>query len=288
MNKFELFEPETLAEAIELLRGDDPGIRPIGGGTALMLMMKAGMFIPERLVSLRRISGTSGVGLTEDKCFIRIGANTTFSQLEHSVDVRRTLPVLGQTMRSLANIRVRNVATIGGNLAHADPHLDLPPVWVALDARVIAVGPEGERSLAVDDLITGYYETGLSGDEVLTELRVPLKRKWRSNYVKVTTRAAHDWPAIGLAISLEFDGSVVRDCRLCLGSAVDRPSRLFAAEKLLRDCNVGDVDLQAVGEAAVGEVEIVTDEQGSSAYKQHLLAVHLSRAVRSLLEEVSA
>ena len=140
MPALELAEPDTLEEAFALL-ADDEGARPMGGGTALMLMMKAQLFRPAKLVSLRQISSLSGFSLSEDRTHIRIGAMTTFSALEQSPLIARHLPVVTQTMKTLANVRVRNVASVGGNLAHGDPHLDLPPVWTALGASVRITKP---------------------------------------------------------------------------------------------------------------------------------------------------
>ena len=141
MTPFELVEPTSLSEALRLLDPDDPTVRPIAGGTALMLMMKAGVFRPTRLVSLRKIGGNHARIATADG-ELAIGAMTTLSALERSAEVARHAPVIIRTMRRLSNVRVRNVATVGGELAHGDPHMDLPPVLIALGARVLVTGPE--------------------------------------------------------------------------------------------------------------------------------------------------
>ena len=134
MIPFELAEPASLAAAIMLLDPDDPTIRPIAGGTALMLMMKAGVFQPTKLVSLRKIEGEySSIRAEADG--LRIGAMTTLRTLERLDAVRKHAPVITRTLRTLSNVRVRNVATVGGALAHADPHMDLPPVLIARSAR---------------------------------------------------------------------------------------------------------------------------------------------------------
>jgi carbon-monoxide dehydrogenase medium subunit len=283
MTGFDLAEPRSLDEAFSLLDHDDPAIRPIGGGTALMLMMKAQLFKPVRLVSLRRLGAPfSGFALDDDAKAFSIGAMTTFSELEHSAEVKQHLPAIVQTMRALANVRVRNVATVGGNLAHADPHLDLPPLWMALGTEALILGPRGQRRVPVDDIFKGYYETTLATGELIAELRVPLQPAWRSTYVKVTTRAVHDWPALGLALSLEFDGLSVKDLRLVLSAALDKPTRLVAAEKVLRGATIDDDRLRRTGDAAVAEAGIGSDDRGSADYKSHLLRVHLARAIRSL------
>ena len=149
MIPFDLAEPTSLSEAIKLLNPDDPTIRPIAGGTAIMLMMKAGVYSPEKLISLRKIeSKYSSIGAGADG--LRIGAMTTLGTLERSDDVRKHAPVITRTLRTLSNVRVRNVATVGGALAHGDPHMDLPPVLMALGAVATVIGPKGERKIAIE------------------------------------------------------------------------------------------------------------------------------------------
>src|SRR6185312_11112639 len=130
MTPIDLAEPKTLKDAIKLLDPDDATVRPLAGGTALMLMMKAGVFRPAKLVSLRSIEAKyTGIAVSGDG--LRIGAMTTLNTLERSADVLKAAPVITRTMRTLSNVRVRNVATVGGALAHGDPHMDLPPVLMA-------------------------------------------------------------------------------------------------------------------------------------------------------------
>jgi len=284
MPALELAEPGTLEEAFALL-ADDEAVRPMGGGTALMLMMKAQLFRPAKLVSLRHISSLSGLTLSEGGTHIRIGAMTTFSQLEHSPLIAKHLPVVTQTMKTLANVRVRNVASVGGNLAHGDPHLDLPPVWSALGASVRIAGAAGERVIAVEDLFLGYYETALVQGELITDILVPVRPDWRFFYAKVTTRAEHDWPALGLCVGVRAEGDTIADVSLVLSAAVDRPTRLKGAEDVLRGAVLSDTALAAAAAAALGDVNIESDGRGSAAYKRHLLRVHLARAIRHVMQE---
>ena len=209
MSPFELLEPRSLREAIGLLDPDDATVRPISGGTAVMLMMKAGVLRPRRLVSLRAIDGgLAGVGVEADGG-LRIGAMTPLADLERAGPVRSGWPVIARTLRTLSNVRVRNVATIGGHLAHADPHQDLPPVLSALGARVTIAGPKGERTVPVETLSTGYYETVLARDELITAVDVPPLGKKRAAYLKCTTRSADDWPALGVAVAIETEGDAM-------------------------------------------------------------------------------
>jgi carbon-monoxide dehydrogenase medium subunit len=276
MAGFEFAEPRSLAEALDLLDQGDPAVRPIGGGTALMLMMKSQLFKPVKLVSLRHLDHPfKGASLGDDGRFFRIGASTTFAEIEHSAAIAEHFPVVVKAMKTLANVRVRNVATVGGNLAHADPHLDLPPIWTALAADVVIVGPAGERVIPVEDIFVGYYETVIADGELITEIRVPVRPSWRSTYAKVTTRAAHDWPALGIAVSARLDGDNVSDLRLVLSAAVDKPTRL-------RGATLDEPSLRRAGEAALAEVEMESDSRGSTEYKQQLLRVHLGRALSAI------
>jgi aerobic carbon-monoxide dehydrogenase medium subunit len=283
MSSFELAEPHSLDEAFGLLDDKDPAIRPIGGGTALMLMIKSQLFKPVRLVSLRHLNGPfTGMSLNEDGAYLHIGAMTTFAEIEHSPVVNRHFAVVAQSMKALANVRVRNVATVGGNLAHGDPHLDLPPIWMALDAEATILNPSGERRIPVAQIFRGYYETTIADGELLAEICVPLRPGWRSIYIKETTRSAHDWPALGLAVSAELDNRRVKDLRIVLSAAVDRPTRLSAAEAVLRGASLNEAVLRCAADSAVGEVEMVSDSRGSAVYKQQLLRVHLARAIRAV------
>ena len=278
MIPFELVEPATLKEAIAAIDPDDPTVRPIAGGTALMLMMKAGVFTPRKLVSLRKLDGLSGIKLAGE---LIIGALTPLSDVEHSADVAKHAPVIPQIMKRLSNVRVRNVATVGGALAHGDPHMDLPPVAIALGARVHIAGIDGERQLAVEDLLTGYYETALKANELIASLYIPAQGKTRTAYFKVTAGSADDWPALGIAVALEADGAAIKLARVVVSAATPKATRLKSVEKLLSGARTDDKTLKAAGDAAVEEAEIIGDVRGSAAYKRELLRVYIGRAVRA-------
>src|SRR3954462_1060713 len=283
MIPFDLAEPTSLAAAIKLLNPDDPTIRPIAGGTALMLMMKAGVFNPETLVSLRKIeSKYSSISAGADG--LRIGAMTTLSALEHSADVKKHAPVITRTLRTLSNVRGRNVATVGGALAHGDPHMDLPPVLMALGATLTVIGPKGERKLAVEDLFTGYYETVLEKNELIAEVHVPSQGAKKAAYMKVTTGSADDWPALGVAAVLESDGKTIKNARIVASAATDKATRLKATEALLNGKTVTDTLLKEAGEAAVAESEFIADVRGSVPYKRELMKVYVRRAISAALE----
>jgi carbon-monoxide dehydrogenase medium subunit len=207
----------------------------------------------------------------------------TLASLERSAEVARAAPVIAQTLRTLSNVRVRNVATLGGHLAHADPHMDLPPVLIALGASLIVTGPSGARTLNVADLFSGYLETTLEAGELIAAVDIPTQGDRRAAYLKCTTRSADDWPALGLAVSLETDGDAIEDARVVVGAATETPRRLAGAEAALAGAAVDAAALRRAGDAAADEAEIEADAQGSAAYKRELLRVHVGRAVRKAL-----
>ena len=250
MAPFEFLQPSTLREAVSLLDAEDA--RPMSGGTALMLMMKAGVLRPARLVSLRRL----GLGRVEAAASggLRIGAMVSLRELEKSDLVRRGWPAITRALRTLSNVRVRNVARIGGHLAHGDPHTDLPPLLSALGAQAHVTGPQGERSIPVESLYSGYLETTLKRGELITHVDVPAMGKKQAAYLKCTTRSMDDWPAVGVAVCLG------EETRFFVSAATDRPVRLASAD-------------------AVEGLQIEGDLHGSADYKRQLIRVYLKRAI---------
>jgi carbon-monoxide dehydrogenase medium subunit len=283
MTPFDVALPASLQEAITLLDPDDPTVRPMAGGTALMLMMKAGVFRPRLLVSLAKAAPEMSrmqVGQNGD---LIIGAMTTLGTLERAREIAAHAPVITRAMPRLSNVRVRNVATVGGALAHADPHMDLPPVLIALGASIGIAGASGQRTLPVEDLFTGYFETVLQKNELIAELRVPAQGNKRAAYLKVTTGSADDWPALGVAVVLDAEGSAVKSARIVVSAATEKATRLNATENLLAGAHVDDKLLARLGDAAVEEVETVGDVRGSAPYKRELLRVYVGRAVKAAL-----
>jgi len=283
MTPFELLEPRTLREAAGLLASAEPSVRPIAGGTAVMLMMKMGVLRPSRLVSLRAVEKRySAIEAGADGGLV-IGALATLASLERSPVVKSRAPVIIRALRTLANVRVRNVATVGGHLAHADPHMDLPPLLIALGASVSVEGPAGGRTLPLEELYSGYLETSLRQGELIGRLTVPTLGARRAAYLKCTTRSADDWPALGVGVALDTNGSTIRDARIVIGAATDTPVRLANAEKSLRGARVDDASLRRAGDAAAAEAAVISDQHGTAAYKRELVRVYVARAVRAAL-----
>jgi carbon-monoxide dehydrogenase medium subunit len=276
---FDWEEPDSLDAAISMLASADDTVRPMAGGTALMLMMKAGVFSPSRLVSLAKIEPRySEISIGADGA-LTSGAMASLSQLEQSPEVMQHFPVMRRALRTLSNVRVRNVARVGGALAHGDPHMDLPPLLAALGAVVSVRGPNGPRELAVEELYLGYYETVLKRGELIESVRVPPLNGAKAAYTKVTSRSADDWPAINIGVRLEMDGDRIRTARIVVSAATDKVTRLNDTEQMLTGEAPAAQLLTEAGDRAVREISFLSDAHGSAAYKKELLRVYLRRAV---------
>ncbi|MGE3840332.1 MAG: xanthine dehydrogenase family protein subunit M [Vicinamibacterales bacterium] len=284
MNPFELIAPLTLDETLNCLDPDDPGVRVMAGGTALMLLMKARLFQPTRVVSLHRLRGAlRGVQVSPQEG-LRIGALTTLTELEQSASLRQAAPVLSYALATLSNVRIRNVATLGGHLVHGDPHMDLPPILMTLGARVRLVSARGERWLACEALATGYYETAVARDELLTDVVIPPQpADVGAAYAKFTSLSADDWPAVGVAVWVRHRSGRIADARIAVSAATDRPLLLHRAAALLHDCEISRRAIETAAEAAAEDVEPLSDIRGSSAYKREMIRVHLRRALHRAL-----
>lgn len=287
MIPFDMVEPTSLGEAMALLDPEDPTIRPVAGGTALMLMMKAGVFAPSKLVCLHKIEPDFSRISVTSAGELRIGAMATLSQLEHDVNVAKLFPILKNGLGRLSNPRVRNVARVGGALAHGDPHMDLPPMLTALGARITIRSPRGEREIPLEELYAGYYETVLQKDELITAATVPALGWRKAAYMKVTSRTAEDWPSLGVAVTFELKDGAIRDPIVVASAATEKVTRMTAAEKLLQGAAAEDAVLNRAGDAAAEEASILSDAHGSAAYKRELLRVYLRRAVRRALGQDS-
>ena len=287
MKHFELLEPATLDEAVSLLDPEDAGVRAIAGGTALMLMMKARLFQPVRLVSLRRLNGAlrgvrhvGGGGLT-------IGAMTTLSELERSPQVAAALPVMSRALQTLSNVRIRNVATLGGHLAHGDPHMDLPPILLTLGARVRVVSRRGERWIDIGDLFLGYYQLAVARDELLTEIEVPAQPSGvHTCYAKFAALSADDWPSVGVAVWYRTEAGRIVEARVAVSAATERPLRVPAAEAVLAGAAATPETFSAAADAAAQAIDPLADIRGTAAYKREMVRVHTRRALAEALAPV--
>ena len=279
---FELLEPASIGEALAALDPEDNAVRAIAGGTALSLLLQSRIFQPVRLVSLRRLDGELRGIHVDDAGGLRIGAMTTLTELERSPLISIGAPVIARALHALSNVRVRNVATIGGHLVHADPHMDLPPILITLGARVRVVGRGGERWIDVADLVVGYYETSLAPDELVIELHVPAQPAGaRTAYAKFTALSADDWPSVGIAAWFRRENDAIVEARIAIGGATERAARSSAAEAAVIGTRGELAHFTAAAEAAAATVQPLGDMRGSAPYKREMVRVHVRRALEA-------
>ena len=279
LRPFELHRPGTAEEACAVLaqRGDDAV--PYAGGTELLLLMKLGLLRPRHLVDVKRLPGFDAIA---DGGRLTLGAAVTHRMVERSALVRERCALLAAVARHVANIRVRNVGTVGGNLAFADPHSDLATLFLTLDATVELVSPRGRRELALADFIRGAWETARAADELLAAVRLtPWPRDTEAVYVKF---GIHERPTLGVALALVLDAgrAHVAEARLAVGCVDPRAVRVPSLEARLRGAAVADLEdaAAAAGELAAGAVDPDDDLHGSADYKREMVAVFVRRALR--------
>jgi carbon-monoxide dehydrogenase medium subunit len=280
MNAFEYRAPRTLDEAVAILQEFGEDARVIAGGTALVTMMRQHLVRPSCLVSLRDIPGLDRLQMTNGR--LRLGALVTHRDAEVSPVLRERLPVLAETFRRVATIRIRHMATIGGALAHADPNQDPPVTLLALGATVETRGAGGQRELPLEGFFRDYYETVLEPGELVTAVTVPvLPVASGAAYVKFLPRTADDYATVAVAVTVivDPDGTRCREARIALGSVGVTPLRARAAEAVVAGEAIDADVLRAAGEAVKREVDPLTDHRGSAAYKREMAAVMLGRAL---------
>jgi carbon-monoxide dehydrogenase medium subunit len=274
---FTLEEPVELDRALELLsqRGDEA--RVLAGGTALINLMKQRLVQPAYLISLRRIAGLEGISRNGE---LRIGALSTHRAIETSPLVDGHAPMLTEMFHHVASIRVRNIATLGGALAHADPNQDAPPALIAVDARVRARSTRGERELPIDEFFSGYYETVLEPDEVVTEVIVPAQPPSSgAAFFKFLPQTQDDYATVSAAVRLTIQDDRITGARVAVGSAGPTAIRLPEVESaLIGQAPRPDV-LRDSASLAVQAVDPTTDFRGSAAYKREMAAVFVRRAL---------
>jgi carbon-monoxide dehydrogenase medium subunit len=284
MKPFELQFPETIEQTVTLLTDSNSQIKPMSGGTALMLMMKAGIYEPETLVSLSQVNTLKGLTMNEHGELL-IPAMTTLSELEHSDLIKNHFGVISKTMKHLANVRVRNVACIGGALAHGDPHMDMPPLMTALGATIHIKSEDSSRSEPIEGFYEGYYTTKLKSDEIIESISIPSIKNRQCVYIKCTTRVVDDWPTLGVAVNSKLNNQVFDSPIIVLSAVVETPTRLLSVEKLLQGKSPSDQLLHEAGELASTSIDPQDDARGSSAYKRQLIKIYVRRAIQKCLLE---
>jgi len=279
LRRFRLEEPESVSEVSELLGRFGDSAKIYAGGTELLLAMKEGLVQYERLIDVKKLRCKD---VTLENGALSIGALCTHRELETSEVIKEKLPALAKLEHNVANVRVRQVGTIGGNLCFAEPHADPGTLLIALGAKMIAEKSSAQREIAAEEFFVDAFETALEPDEVLTKIVVPVPGPTgRSAYLKF---GYLERPSVGVGVAFNLNGQV-SSMRIAVGCAGPAPRRVQDAEALLegKSREEAERNLAQAGALAGRAAQAITDLHGSQDYKEHIVGVLLKRAFLSAL-----
>jgi carbon-monoxide dehydrogenase medium subunit len=281
---FDYHAPTSLQETFDLLDRYGEDAHLMAGGTALVLLMQQGLVQPGHVVGLRNVKELQGISRTADGG-LQIRAMSTHRQAETSQDVRTYAPALANNFSRVATIRIRNQGTVGGNLAHADPAQDPPPMLIALQAEAVIANKNGQRRMPLDEFFVDFFETAMQPGEVLLSIDLPpLAAGTRLTYKKFLPRTQDDYATVSVAAALKVGAdNTCEDVRVALGAAATTPVHARAVENALRGQKL---DAQTITDAAAlvrDEVDPLDDLRGSAGYKREMARVWTQRALQELL-----
>ncbi len=281
--------PATLEEVLDVLADTSRSDLVVwAGGTALGPLLRQGLVRPRRLLVLARVGRLQEIRVNGEGG-LALGSMVRLRDLERQPLVREHVPVLAAAASKVGNVRVRNAATLGGHLVHADPAQDLPPVLLVLDSVVRLRNKDRERWLPLEQFLTGPLQTAIRPDELLVEVEIPARRSWRTAFVRYTPRSPQDYPTVSVAVSLQVgpEGAVCQGARVAVGGAGPRAMRVPAAEAAL----VGRcLELATCEEAAAqvaASVDPWDDARGSADYKREMARLWTERLLQQLLQDAS-
>ena len=280
---FEYLNPNQVSEAISLLQKHGEEAKILAGGHSLIPAMKLRFAMPEYLIDISGIDGLEYIH--EEDGQLKIGAMTRESSLEESNLIKDNYPLLLDTVKMIADPQVRNMATVGGNLAHGDPANDHPATMIALGASVVVEGPNGSREIGIDDFFTDFFTTALEDNEILTEIRIPASQPGSGGAYQKIERKVGDYAAAAVAcqLSLEADGKI-QQIGIGLTNVGPVPIRSVGAEGNLRGKTPDDSLIQESGRLAAEECNPVDDLRGSAGYKRDLVNELTQRAIKISIE----
>jgi aerobic carbon-monoxide dehydrogenase medium subunit len=284
---FEYHAPSTIGEATALLSKLGEDAKVLSGGQSLIPLMKLRLASPAHLVDINAIPGLSGIRETDG--FLRIGALTRESDLEESEIVRTRYPLLHDTSKVIADPIVRNLATVGGNLAHGDPANDHPATMLALGAEIVAVGPKGERRMPIATFFTGPFATGLKPDEILVEIRVPVPAARSGGAYLKLERKVGDFATAAVAVQVTLGANgACEQAGIGLTNVGLTPIKATKAEASLKGKALDESAIKQAAELAAQVAEPSADLRGSVEYKKDLVRILTARALRKAAERARA
>ncbi|NUK32368.1 xanthine dehydrogenase family protein subunit M [Streptomyces lunaelactis] len=273
---FDYARPQTLDEAVRTLADGGEDAKVLAGGQSLIPILRLRLAFPELLVDVGRIAELRGV--REEADALVIGAMTTHHDVIHDPLVRSHAGLLAAATETVADPSVRHRGTLGGSLSHADPAGDLPAVLLALDGVMVAMGPQGRRTIPAREFFTDYLQTALRPDELLVEVRVPKSDNWGYHYEKFN-QVAQAWAIVGVAAMVRRDDGHLVESRVALTNMGATPLRASATEESLAGADADPAAVARAAESAADGTRPASDLSASPEYREHLARVLTRRAV---------
>ena len=286
MHDFQFHSPSSLAEALNLLSEHSDDAKILAGGTSLTTLLKQSLIAPSHIISLHKIPGLDSIETSDDH--INIGGLVTQREMELSDLVIKHTPILAEAYRRVATVRVRNVATVGGGIAQADPAMDPPSSLLILNASITASSSRGSRILPIREVYTDYYETCLEPDEIITQVHIPVQPEGTNwTYIKYLPRTEDDYATVSVAAIGKVTEGQVTDIRIALGAVAPTAIRATSIEEALLGTQLSDLStekLKEISEIATSIVDPTDDPRGSAWYKKDMSAVFTRRALEEVLK----
>jgi carbon-monoxide dehydrogenase medium subunit len=282
MRDFYFHAPTSLDEALRLLAEHEDDGRPLAGGTAAVVLMKQNLLAADHLISLHKVPGLEGIRADTDG--LHIGALTHHTAIVNSGLVKEVAPLLADVYSRVATVRIRNQATVGGGLAHADPAQDPPAAYIVLGASLRLVSRNGERTVPISEFFTDYYETVIEPGELLTEIIVPAQPKdAKAVYIKYLPRTEDDYATVAVAALAQTSGGNVSNVKVALIAAASTPVHATAVEEALLGKPATAENIRAAAALVADQVDPIDDFRGSSEYKRDMAVVFTRRALEQVL-----
>jgi carbon-monoxide dehydrogenase medium subunit len=281
----EFLEPQSIDEAVSLLDSFDGQARVVAGATAVTILLRQGLIHPAALISINQLPELDTIRKNDGA--VTIGALVTHRAVETSPLVRDLLPSLATVFGTVGNIRVRHAATVGGVLAEADYASDPPAAFLALDAVVESVGPNGPREIPIAEFFEGFYTTSLTDSEIITGVRVPLPAPgFAAVYEKYVTRSSEDRPCVGVFAALRLEDQVCADLRVAVGAASETPQRFPDVEALAHGERLTTEVARTIADGYAERIDTLADMRGSAWYRTEMVRVWIGRALEQLTRPV--
>lgn len=281
---FEYDAPSTLDEAIGLLHQYGEEAKILSGGHSLLPMMKLRFASPERVIDINGIPDLSYI--KEEDGVLKFGALTRESEIEHSELLKEKYPIFADVTKLIADPQVRNMSTVGGNLAHGDAANDHPAVMLALRATVVATGKDGKRSIPIDEFFFGFYTTALQHGEILTEIQIPVPPKGTGSAYHKLERKVGDYATAGVAVQLTIENGICTAIGIGLTNVNPIPLRAKRSEKLLLNNPLTDENIAEAAKLASEDCSPSADLRGSEEYKRAMVAVLVKRMIKKAVERI--